>query len=228
VNDLLARAVAAHGGLERWNEFSRMTVPIVSGGGLWPMKGLSQDSNPHEQTVTLHEETASVSPFGQPDWPAGLAYRLQPRPDCDRTSAGALISERSRPRDFFCTPHYEYAVGSASPCVFQGLCSVDLPDDAILDGHAWFRSRRITPWQDAGGLWPPPRGFRTRLPPVAQDFYFGEDFLLPRHDYCVDAVYDIVEFEELRFPTKCRSARAAERSMPVMRACACGERRIAK
>jgi hypothetical protein len=100
VNDLLARAVAAHGGLERWNEFSRMTVPIVSGGGLWPMKGLSQDSNPHEQTVTLHEETASVSPFGQPDWPAGLAYRLQPRPDCDRNLCRRLNQRTLTPEGF--------------------------------------------------------------------------------------------------------------------------------
>ena len=107
--------VAAHGGLERWNEFSRMTVTIVSGGGLWPMKGLSQDSNPREQTITFHEETASVSPFGQPDWRTAFSR--------DRvaieTSAGTLISKRSRPRILFCRPHYEYAVGSASPCVFQ-------------------------------------------------------------------------------------------------------------
>jgi hypothetical protein len=47
-----------------------------------------------------------------------------------------------------------------------------------------------------------------------QDFYFGEDFLLRRHDYCVDVaggfpeaqyVYDIVEVEGLRFPTKRRA-----------------------
>jgi hypothetical protein len=72
-----------------------MTVTIVSGRGLWPMKGFSQDSNPREQTITFHEETASVNPFGQPHW---------------RTA------------------------------------SVDLPDDAILDGHAWVsRSKKSRP-----------------------------------------------------------------------------------
>jgi hypothetical protein len=43
-----------------------------------------------------------------------------------------------------------------------------------------------------------------------QDFYFGEDFLLRRHDYHVDVaggfpaaqyVYDVRESEGLRFPT---------------------------
>jgi hypothetical protein len=97
VNDLLARAVAAHDGLERWNELSRMTVTIVSVGGLWPLSGLSQDSNPREQTITLHEETASVSPFGQPDWRTAFS----PGRIAIETSAGALISKRSRPRDSF-------------------------------------------------------------------------------------------------------------------------------
>jgi hypothetical protein len=94
VNDLLARAVVAHGGLERWSEFSWMTVTIVSGGGLWPMKGPSQDSNPREQTITFHEETASVRPFGQPDWRTAFS----PERIAIETFAGALISKRSRPR----------------------------------------------------------------------------------------------------------------------------------
>jgi hypothetical protein len=166
VNDLLARAVAAHGGLVRWSEFSRMTVTIVSGGGLWPMKGLSQDSNPREQTITFHEETASVNPFGQPHW---------------RTA------------------------------------SVDLPDDAILDGHAWFRGRRN---HALARSWRTLTALRARFPDEIanhskdKDFYFGEDFLLRRHDYCVDVaggfpaaqyVYDIVEVEGLRFPIKRRA-----------------------
>jgi len=68
MSELLDLVLQAHGGLDRWNKFSRVTATIVTGGGLWPMKGLKQDSNPREMTVTLHEETASVSPFGQPDW----------------------------------------------------------------------------------------------------------------------------------------------------------------
>ena len=118
MNDLLARAVAAHGGLVRWSEFSWMTVTIVSGGGLWPMKGPSRDSNPREQTIMFHEETASVSPFGQPDW---------------RTA------------------------------------SVDLPDDAILDGHAWVsRSKKSRPGKKLRILAQSACGFQTRLPAIAK------------------------------------------------------------
>ena len=68
MNDLLARAIAAHGGLDRWNTFNRVSATIIAGGGLLPMKGLEADTNPLEVTVTPHEESASISPFGQPDW----------------------------------------------------------------------------------------------------------------------------------------------------------------
>jgi hypothetical protein len=67
MNDLLARAIAAHGGLERWNTFNKVAATVVAGGGLRPMKGLEDDRTPRERTVTLHEETTFISPFGQPD-----------------------------------------------------------------------------------------------------------------------------------------------------------------
>ena len=46
MNDLLAQAIAAHGGLDRWNNFHKITATIVGGGGLWPMKGADLDPSP--------------------------------------------------------------------------------------------------------------------------------------------------------------------------------------
>src|SRR5258708_18312441 len=68
MNDLLARAIAAHGGLERWNTFNKVTATVVAGGGLKPMKGLEDDHNPRERTVTLHEENTFISSVLQPGW----------------------------------------------------------------------------------------------------------------------------------------------------------------
>ena len=62
MNDLLAQSIAAHGGLDRWNKFHKITTTIVGDGGLWPMKGLDLDfSSRREMTVTLHEKRASIS-----------------------------------------------------------------------------------------------------------------------------------------------------------------------
>jgi hypothetical protein len=56
-----------------------------------------------------------------------------------------------------------------------------------------------------------------------QDFYFGEDFLLRRHDYNVDVaggfgaaqyVYNFVEVDGLRFPTKRRAYLRADDLQP--------------
>jgi hypothetical protein len=49
MNDLLARAIAAYGGLDRWNKFKKVTATYV---GLWPMKGL--EVFPHPIEVTPH------------------------------------------------------------------------------------------------------------------------------------------------------------------------------
>lgn len=77
-----------------------------------------------------------------------------------------------------------------------------------------FTVAEIAPWHEGGELW---RGLRVRFPDAIashcreQDFYFGDDFLLCRHDYHVAVaggfpaahyVHDIVEVEGLRYPTK--------------------------
>src|SRR5258708_35836895 len=71
MNDLLARAIAAHGGLERWNTFNKVTATVVAGGGLKPMKSLEDDHNPRAGTVTLHWGNTVFSPCVQPDWRMG-------------------------------------------------------------------------------------------------------------------------------------------------------------
>jgi hypothetical protein len=48
--------------------FNRVEATIVTGGAFWGMKNLTQDQDPRRMTVSLHEERASVAPFGDPDW----------------------------------------------------------------------------------------------------------------------------------------------------------------
>ncbi len=39
MTDLLDRAVAAHGGLDRFNQFKTVSAHLVLGGRLWALKG---------------------------------------------------------------------------------------------------------------------------------------------------------------------------------------------
>jgi hypothetical protein len=70
VSALLASIVEAHGGLDRWRSFNPVHATIVTGGAFWGIKNLTQDQNPRRITDSLHEERASVAPFGDPDWHA--------------------------------------------------------------------------------------------------------------------------------------------------------------
>jgi hypothetical protein len=49
--------------------------------------GLEPNPNPREMTATIHEETASVSPFGRPDWRSARAV-AQKRPKLCRANNG--------------------------------------------------------------------------------------------------------------------------------------------
>ena len=210
MNDLLAQAIAAHGGLDRWNKFHKVTTTIVGGGGLWPMKGADLDPSPREMTVMLHEEWASVSPFGQPDWHTVFT----PGRVAIETATGAIIQERSDPRASFAGHVMNTRWDPLHLAYFNGYAMWTYLTTPFLMAMPGFEVTEISPWQEGGELW---RGLRARFPDniashsKEQDFYFGDDFLLRRHDYHVDVaggfaaaqyVHDIVEVDGLRYPTK--------------------------
>jgi hypothetical protein len=56
MDDLLARAIAAHGGFDRSNKFNKVTAPVVRAAGWWPMKGLEPDLNPPLVTAKSSEK----------------------------------------------------------------------------------------------------------------------------------------------------------------------------
>jgi hypothetical protein len=67
MSELLDSVLRAHGGLDRWSKFNSVSATIVAGGGLLPMKGLEVDPKPLKGTVTIHEESTVISPFGLSD-----------------------------------------------------------------------------------------------------------------------------------------------------------------
>ena len=67
MNDLLAKILDVHGGMDRGNGYNKVEATIVSGGGLFALKGAPQDSTPRRMIAWLHEERSSVVPYGAPD-----------------------------------------------------------------------------------------------------------------------------------------------------------------
>ena len=60
MNELLSRALQAHGGLDQWNRFDTVHTTIVSGGQLWAMKGTPQDAVPREMKVATKYDVPSA------------------------------------------------------------------------------------------------------------------------------------------------------------------------
>jgi hypothetical protein len=97
MGELLDQVLDAHGGLDRWRSLSTVEASIVTGGELWGVKGLVQDPAPRRMTVSLHEQRASVHPFGAPD------QRTAFTPDriAIEKLDGTLVAERLDPKASF-------------------------------------------------------------------------------------------------------------------------------
>ena len=223
MSDLLQNAIAAHGGLERWNTLKSLTVTAVSGGGLFALKGMPQEPTPREQTVSLHEEFASVSPFGQADW----RTHFTPHRVAIETTASAVVRERSDPRSAFAGHDLLTPWDPLHRAYFNGYAMWTYLTTPFFMAMPGFEVSEIAPWQESAECW---RGLRVKFPDEIashsreQDFYFGEDFLLRRHDYHVDVaggcpaaqyVGDIVEVDGIRLPTKRRAYMRAPDLKPI-------------
>src|SRR5262247_4012751 len=224
MSTLLGQVLEAHGGLERWRRHSKVETTIVTGGGFFPLKGLMQDRNPRRMTVWLHEERSSITPFGAPD------QRTMFTPDriAIEKLDGALVAERHAPRDSFAghqmhTPwdplHRAYFNGEA---VWTYLTT---PFLLAMDG---VRVKETEAWREGAETW---RVLRAYFPASIdthsqiQDFFFGEDLMLRRHDYTVNIAggfaaaqltSDYVEANGIHLPTKRRAYTRAPDRRPIL------------
>jgi hypothetical protein len=66
MNRLLAIAIEAHGGLERWRQFSEIEVDLASGGELLDRKGVRSSGAVHF-AAKLHEQINSFVAASAPD-----------------------------------------------------------------------------------------------------------------------------------------------------------------
>lgn len=152
--ELFHKALATHGGLDRWKRFEKAQATIVTGGRLFTMKGTPQDPTPRRMTVATKREWASVAPYGPDDQRTDFrASRIA----IERMN-GTVVKERLHPS--------EHAVGKAANAPWNGL------DRAYFNGCAlWtylttpfhfelpgFALEKIEAWHEKGVARPPCNG----------------------------------------------------------------------
>jgi hypothetical protein len=138
MSELLDLALLAHGGLDRWRKFNKVSATIVSGGGLPPMKGLEVDPKPLKATVTTLEESTVISPFGQSDWRMIFA----PERVVIEMRAGIVVQERSNPRAAFAGHTMNTPWDLLHRAYFKGYARWTYLYGTIPDGNAGLRGGR--------------------------------------------------------------------------------------
>jgi hypothetical protein len=212
---LLEAVVAAHGGFDRWRRFDNIEATIISGGKLWQIKGQPQDPAPRRMTVALQHEWASVQPFGAADQKTDFTPERVAIEKLD----GSVVAERADPRQSFKGHVLATPWDPLQRAYFNGYALWTYLTTPFLMTLEGFTVDEIDPVVDNGEQWV---GLRAQFPARLashsrlQEFYFGSDFLLRRHDYRVDVaggfaaiqyVYDIVEADGIKLPTKRRAYR---------------------
>jgi hypothetical protein len=216
VADLLGAVLDAHGGLDRWRRLRRVEATIVTGGALWAIKGQPQDPLPRRMSADLHREWASVRPFGADDQKTDFTPDRVAIEKVD----GRVVSERLNPRASFDGHELSTAWDPLQRAYFNGYALwtyLTTPFLLTLNGLAVCE---IAPVTEDGQTW---RGLQAQFPSEiathssVQEFYFGDDNLLRRHDYRVEVaggfpavqyVYDLVEADGIKLPAKRRAYRA--------------------
>jgi hypothetical protein len=215
MTSLLDGVLGAHGGLERWRGYSTMEATIVSGGKLWQIKGQPQDPAPRRMTVALQREWASVQPFGAADQKTDFTPERVAIEKLD----GRVVVERADPRTSFAGHELTTPWDPLQRAYFNGYALWTYLTTPFFMALPGFRVTEIDPVNEDGERW---FGLQAHFPDrfashsQLQEFYFDSDLLLRRHDYRVDVaggfaaiqyVYDIVEADGIRLPSKRRAYR---------------------
>ena len=185
MTDLLDFTVAAHGGLNRWNELETVSAHLIQGGVTWEMKGQKGVLDDVYVTARLHEERVSHHPFGAP----GRRSVFIPERVAIETDDGTALETLDHPRASFAghtletpwtTPQLAYFVGTAMWTYLTQPFTFTLPE---------FETTELEPWQEGGEQW---RRLQVTWPGNLASLgreltlYIGDDGLIRREDYDVE------------------------------------------
>lgn len=212
MDGLLALAIDAHGGMDRWNAFANLRAEVSIDGAIWRIKqqaGLLVDK---VFEIRTHEQRLTISPFSAPDRRALFV----PDRIAIETPDGAIVESRDDPKAAFAAQTLETPWDKFHVAYFAGEALWTYLTSPFLYAYPGFESQEIEPWRENGEQW---RRLKVTFPDhiashtKTQITHFGPDGLMRRHDYTVDIlggssganyVSDYREFQGVRMPTKRR------------------------
>lgn len=187
MNELLAFAVEAHGGLDRWMGFTRLSAEVSIGGAIWHAK--HQPDLFLDQLVDLdtHAERLAITPFLRP----GLRTRLTPERLALEDHDGNAVETWDDPKMAFADHGPETPWAPLHAAYFTSQALWTYLTQPFLYTYPGFESEEIEPWRENGETW---RRLKVTFPDHirshtrTQITHFGPDGLMRRHDYTVDVL----------------------------------------
>ena len=187
MNELLGKAIEAHGGLDRWHRAVGVTVDLSIGGALLDSKGQGGMFAGAKLEADLHHQRVVFGHLGK----SGLVATFTPERLTLHASTGQLIGTRPRPRDAFGELDDQTGWDLYHAAYFCSYAMWTYLTQPFLYASPGFEVEEIAPWEEEGERLRP---LKVRFPDTIathtreQVSYFGEDGLLRRHDYSVDVL----------------------------------------
>jgi hypothetical protein len=184
MNDLLESAVAAHGGLGRWNQVRSITVDTSITGALWSLKSQGDALKDVRFAVDTTRERLTMDFAGQDKRSVFEPHRvvLQRRD-------GALTDARDDPEKSFDGHQLQTPWDDIHLAYFTGEALWTYLNTPFLYTWPGFVTEEIAPIEADGETW---RRLKVTFPDHIKSHTrqqiscFGPDGLLRRHDFTID------------------------------------------
>jgi hypothetical protein len=208
--ELLDKALKAHGGKRKWDTINKITARVRIGGLLPLSKLVSFALKRIEVTVTTKRPYTVISPYPSRYYKGVFARDTV----YIESENGEIISERSNPRSYFKTFRHNLWWDDLDVLYFVGYASWNYLCTPFIFNLPGFGVAETEPWDEAGEVW---RRLRVSFPDEIethskeQMFYFDTVGLIKRLDYTAEPVgswanaahycYDHKDFDGLIVPT---------------------------
>ena len=186
MNNLLETAVAAHGGLDRWNQVTSITVAASITGAVWYVKNQGEALKDIRFEVDTTQQRLVMDFVGKDRRSVFEPSRVE-----IRRRDGGLIDARDEPEKSFDGHQLETPWDDLHLAYFTGEALWTYLNTPFLYAQPGFVTEEITPIEVDGETW---RRLKVTFPDHIKSHTreqiscFGPDGLLRRHDFTIDVI----------------------------------------
>lgn len=214
MEELLTAVLEAHGGLQNWENVTKITARMSLGGPFWAARGWPDVYSKQTVTIDPHREHITFAPFTAEDRMSVMD--VGPEHVAITIADGRIVEERVNPRESFPSAF----VDSSTPwdaiqvAYFTSAAVWNYFTQPFVFTQPGVEVREIAPWTEDAQTW---RRLAVKFPETIanhnadQVFYYDDAFMQRRMDYSPDVTgkppiahytHDHKIFEGFLFPTR--------------------------